>query len=112
MGCIGSWETTEQGPAQVEYRGFSLSLGAWRAAAEWPKGEEWVSTNLDVLNELLGIYGEAFSHDGYADIRVEIRILRRGQKEVIIHCGKQYRHVVDFGPEAGKGYRVIDASVA
>jgi hypothetical protein len=34
-------------------------------------------------------------HDGFGDIRVEVRILKRKQKEVIIHCGKQYRFVVD-----------------
>ena len=41
------------------------------------------------------------AHDGYADLRVESRILKRGQKEVILHCGKQYRYVVDYRPTAG-----------
>jgi hypothetical protein len=36
-------------------------------------------------------------------MRVELRILKRGQKEVIIHCGKQYRYVVDFSPAASTG---------
>jgi len=27
---------------------------------------------------------------------VELRILKRGQKEVLIHYGKQYRYVIDF----------------
>ena len=44
------------------------------------------------------VYNEALAHDGFAEIRVEIRILRRGQKEVILHCGKQYRFVVDYAP--------------
>lgn len=44
------------------------------------------------LNELLD---EVLDHDGFGDIRVEIKILKRKQKEVIIHCGKQYRFVVD-----------------
>jgi hypothetical protein len=48
-----------------------------------------------VLAKLTELYMEAFSHDGFAEIRVEMRILRRGQKEVILHCGKQYRFVVD-----------------
>jgi hypothetical protein len=34
-------------------------------------------------------------HDGFGDIRVEVRILKRKQKEVILHCGKQYRYVID-----------------
>lgn len=54
--------------------------------------------NGPVLAKLGDLYNEAFAHDGFAEIRVEIRILRRGQKEVILHCGKQYRYVVDYAP--------------
>ncbi len=42
------------------------------------------------------LFDELLTHDGYGDMRIEMRIMRRGQKEVIIHCGKQYRYVVDF----------------
>jgi hypothetical protein len=55
-------------------------------------------SNEQVLSKLNELYSEAFAHDGFAEIRVEIRILRRGQKEVILHCGKQYRFVVDYLP--------------
>lgn len=41
------------------------------------------------------LYDDLFIHDGFGEMRVEIRILKRGQKEVILHCGKQYRFVVD-----------------
>jgi hypothetical protein len=51
--------------------------------------------NTEVKARLLALYDELFAHDGYATLRVEIRILRRGQKEVIVDCGKQYRFVVD-----------------
>lgn len=44
------------------------------------------------LNTLLD---EVLAHDGFGDIRIEVRILKRKQKEVILHCGKQYRYVVD-----------------
>jgi hypothetical protein len=54
--------------------------------------------NDPVLSKLNELYREAFAHDGFAEIKVEIRILRRGQKEVILHCGKQYRFVVDCVP--------------
>lgn len=57
------------------------------------------SGNALVLSRLTALYREAFAHDGFAEIRVEIRILRRGQKEVILHCGKQYRYVVDYTPQ-------------
>lgn len=54
-----------------------------------------------VLAKIGQLYGDLFEHDGYGDIRIEMKILRRGQKEVIVHCGKQYRYVVDYqAPEA------------
>lgn len=57
-----------------------------------------VTTHEDVLKRVQTLYTEVFAHDGYGDIRIEVRLLRRGQKEVIIHCGKQYRYVVDYKP--------------
>lgn len=53
-----------------------------------------------VLRKLHELYYELMRHDGFGEIRVEIRILRRGQKEVILHSGKQYRFVVDYPPKA------------
>jgi hypothetical protein len=67
-----------------------------------------VQSNDQVLSKLGELYQEAFAHDGFAEIRVEIRILRRGQKEIILHCGKQYRFVVDYplsGAEQEAGSR-------
>lgn len=55
--------------------------------------------NAAVLAKLGDLYLEAFTHDGFAELRVEMRILRRGQKEIILHCGKQYRYVVDYVPQ-------------
>lgn len=48
-----------------------------------------------VLDQLIDLYSSLFAHDGFGDIRIEMKILRRGQKEIIIHCGKQYRYVLD-----------------
>lgn len=53
-------------------------------------------TSRTVLARVRALYAEIFNHDGYGDIRIEMRILRRGQKEVIVHCGKQYRFVLDY----------------
>lgn len=50
------------------------------------------------LAKLASVFEDALAHDGFADIRVDIRLLRRGQKEVIVHFGKQYRYVVDGLP--------------
>ncbi|MDR0564950.1 MAG: hypothetical protein LBG78_08480 [Azoarcus sp.] len=63
-------------------------------------GDKPTQTNAQVLQKLEELYREALAHDGFAEIRVEMRLLRRGQKEVILHCGKQYRFVVDYPPSA------------
>ena len=55
-----------------------------------------ISTNKQIKAKLLELYDEVFVHDGYGEIKVDMRILSRGQKEIIIYCGKQYRFVVDF----------------
>ncbi|PPD10829.1 MAG: hypothetical protein E6Q51_00980 [Methylophilus methylotrophus] len=52
--------------------------------------------NAPVKKRLLDLLDELIAHDGFGSIRVDIRLLKRGQKEVIIDCGKQYRFVVDF----------------
>lgn len=58
--------------------------------------ETMVTTNKDVLRKLEEIYTELFAHDGYGHIEVDMRILKRGQKEVIVRCGKEFRFVVDY----------------
>lgn len=47
------------------------------------------------------LYADLFRHDGFGRITVEMRFLRRGQKEIIVSSGKEYRFVIDW-PEAGK----------
>ena len=54
------------------------------------------TTNKDVLLKMSKVYNELFNHDGFGTMKVEVRILKRGQKEIIIHCGKQHRFVVDY----------------
>ena len=50
----------------------------------------------DLVKARLGqLFEKLLAHDGYADMSVVMRILKRGQKEVVIRCGKQYRFVVD-----------------
>lgn len=59
------------------------------------------ATNDMVLDRIETLYRTLFQHDGFGEMRIEMRFLKRGQKEVIIHCGKQYRYVVDF-PDDGQ----------
>jgi hypothetical protein len=51
--------------------------------------------NDPVMDKLDELYHSLLNHDGFGELRMDLRILKRGQKEVIIHCGKQYRFVVD-----------------
>lgn len=61
--------------------------------------QSMLATNSPVKKRLLGLLDELVNHDGYGSLKVEIRLLRRGQKEIIIDAGKQYRYVVDFVPK-------------
>lgn len=58
--------------------------------------------NKEVLGKISELYASVFEHDGFGEIRIEMKILRRGQKEVIIHCGKQYRYVIDYKNDSQK----------
>ncbi|GAB7563000.1 hypothetical protein LG202_10390 [Methylobacillus methanolivorans] len=51
---------------------------------------------------LINLLDELVEHDGFGSLKVDIRLLRRGQKEIIIDCGKQYRFVVDFQPASNE----------
>ncbi len=62
----------------------------------WTRQSGLMQGNEKVKQQLLRLYDELFEHDGFGEVRVEMRLLRRGQKEVILHCGKQYRFVVDY----------------
>ena len=53
-------------------------------------------SNETVLAKIRELYEMLYRHEGYGDMMVEMRFLKRGQKEVIIRCGKQYRFVVDL----------------
>ena len=55
-----------------------------------------------VKARLLQLLDEVIAHDGYGSIKVDVRLLKKGQKEVIVDCGKQYRFVVDH-PGLGTG---------
>ena len=57
------------------------------------------SDSQPVISKMIEVYNELFKHDGFGNMSVEIKILKKGQKEVIIYCGKQYRIVVDYNPK-------------
>ncbi len=49
-----------------------------------------VKTKLDDLFE------ELFEHNGYGQINIDMKILKKGQKEIILKSGKEFRFVVDM----------------
>jgi hypothetical protein len=55
-----------------------------------------------VLQKMIAVYGELFQHDGYGTLRVEMRFLKKGQKEVLINCGKEYRFVLSYPGETAR----------
>lgn len=57
-----------------------------------------------ILERLFALYRELFLHDGYGAMRVEMRFLKKGQKEILVICGKEYRFVVD-APDAASAAR-------
>lgn len=53
-------------------------------------------TKKEAQKKLETLFEELLAHEGFGELRIEMRLLKRGQKEVIIYCGKQYRYVLDF----------------
>jgi hypothetical protein len=52
------------------------------------------SSHEAVLARIEDLYRMLFAHSGYGEMAIEIRFLRKREKEVLIKCGKQYRFVV------------------
>ena len=70
---------------------------AWKAVgAATMSDPECGAPHRQIKSKLLDLYDELFRHNGYGEMHLEIRFLNRGQKEVIIRCGKQYRYIVDY----------------
>ena len=53
-------------------------------------------TNATVLRKIEELYNILFEHDGFGELTIEMRILKRQQKEVILRCGCQHRYVVNW----------------
>ena len=46
--------------------------------------------------QLNALVDELLLHDGWGRIELDMKILSRRQKEIIIRCGREYRFVMDF----------------
>ena len=49
-----------------------------------------------IIHKITDLYEELFNHNGYGQLTVEMKFLKRGQKEIIVRCGKDFRYVVDY----------------
>ena len=54
-----------------------------------------INSSNEVKKQILSLYDMLVSHEGYGEIKVNFKIIKKDRKEVIIHCGKQYRYVID-----------------
>jgi hypothetical protein len=50
----------------------------------------------EVGSKLLALFDSIYVHNGYGSLEVNVRILKRGQKEILLRCGREYRFVVDY----------------
>ena len=50
---------------------------------------------------LLASFENLLSHNGSGHLEVNTKILKRGQKEIIIQCSRSHRFVVDMKEEEG-----------
>ncbi len=60
------------------------------------------SSHEAILARIESLYHMLFAHSGYGEMSIEIRFLRKHEKEVLIKCGKQYRFVVPCDCPAGE----------
>ncbi len=68
-----------------------------KIAAEKKMDTASVSESRSVIQEkIMELYDGLFDHAGYGSMKIEMRFLKKGQKEIIISCGKDFRYVVDW----------------
>ena len=54
---------------------------------------EWL--NLETVeSKLVLLFRELIDHPGFGELRVEVKILKKGSKEVVLSSGKQYRFIL------------------
>ena len=62
-------------------------------------GLKMINSNNEVKKQILSLYDMLVGHEGYGEIKVNFKIIKKDRKEIIIHCGKQYRYVIDVNEE-------------
>ncbi len=59
--------------------------------------------HVKIIEQFLACYRELFEHSGHGKMSVEMRFLKRGQKEILINCGREYRFTVDCCESCANG---------
>ncbi len=62
-------------------------------------GVKMINSNNEVKKQILSLYDMLVGHEGYGEIKVNFKIIKKDRKEIIIHCGKQYRYVIDINED-------------
>jgi len=58
-----------------------------------PKAGNW--QNLDTVeSKLVTLFREIVNHSGFGELKVHVKILRKGKKEVLLSSGKEYRFIL------------------
>lgn len=82
-------------------RAVNIQTGSEPGSQEHQVNSRLSQEHDQVMEKLLELYADLFLHDGYGNISIEMRFLKKGQKEIIISSGKDYRFVLDW-PEPAK----------
>jgi len=45
-------------------------------------------------SKLMALFRELVNHSGFGELKVYVKILRKGKKEVLISSGKEYRFIL------------------
>ena len=70
------------------------------------------SEHKKILDKIRELYNEIFLHDGFGELKIEMKFLKRTQKEIILRCGKDYRFVVDYDKEKISDRQKSDKQIA
>lgn len=60
------------------------------------QSDQKLDKHAEVLDKVKELYLDLFVHNGFGQIKIEMRFLKKGQKEVLINCGKEYRYVLNY----------------
>ena len=58
-----------------------------------------------IQDKIQELYSEIFLHNGFGELKIEMRFLKKGQKEIILRCGKDFRYVVDYDKNNMPGFQ-------